>query len=80
MTQGSAVGYKVTGVTQETKYSLTGSPIPGKNVTIETTGGYAGTLFIPDTIFGDAGAVQQAIENEVRSVTAAMNITGTAGG
>ena len=80
MATANPVGYEVNAVTQETKYSLTGSPNPGKNVTFTTTTGYEGTLFIPDSIFGDAAAVRQAIEGEVKVVSAALAITGTVSG
>lgn len=80
MAQGTPVGYEVTGVTQETKYAINGTPIPGKNVAFTTTTGYAGTLFIPDSVFGDTNALRQAIEGEVRSVGAAMSIKGNVGG
>lgn len=80
MAQGSPVGYEVTGVTQETRYGLNGTPIPGKNVAFKTTAGYEGTLFIPDSVFGDATAMRQALEGEVKAVAAALMITGTVGG
>ncbi len=80
MNTGSPVTYEVAGVTQETKYGLNGTPQPGKNVTVKTSDGYQGTIFIPDSIFGDPVAVRQAIEGEVRAVSTAMLIKGTVNG
>lgn len=80
MAQGTPVGYEVTGVTQETRYGPNSTPIPGKNVAFTTTGGYTGTLFIPDSIFGDATAMRQALEGEVKAVAAALMIKGTVSG
>lgn len=80
MAQGTPVGYEVTGITQETKYGPNGAPIPGKNVAIKTSSGYEGTLFIPDSVFGDANAMRQAIEGEVKAVGAALGIKGTVSG
>ncbi|MGH9622519.1 MAG: hypothetical protein ACRD45_22780 [Bryobacteraceae bacterium] len=80
MASGNPIGYEVTDVTQETKYGLNGTPIPGKNVSFKTTSGYEGTLFIADTIFSDVTAMRQAIEGEARAVSAAMMIKGTVSG
>lgn len=80
MAQGPQVGYEVTGVTQETKYGPNGAPIPGKNVSFQTSSGYAGTLFIADSIFSDTNAMRLAIEGEVKAVSAAMMIKGTVSG
>lgn len=77
MAQGTPIGYEVTGVTQETKYALNGTPIPGKNVSFKTTAGYEGTLFIADSIFSDTSAMRLAIEGEVKAVSAALGIKGT---
>lgn len=80
MASGTPVSYSVTGVTQETKYNINGTPIPGKNVTFTTSTNYQGTIFIPDTVFGDLTAMRQAIDGEVKAVANAMMITGTIGG
>ena len=80
MAQGTPVTYEVTDVTQETKYGLNGTPIPGKNVVFKTSSGYEGTLFIADSIFSDTNAMRQAIEGEVKAVGAAMMIKGTVSG
>lgn len=80
MAQGTPVGYEVTDVTQETKYALNGTPIPGKNVAFKTTSGYEGTLFIADSIFSDTNAMRLALEGEVKAVGAAMGIKGTVSG
>lgn len=80
MTPGSPVTYEVTGVTQETKYALNGTPVPGKNVAFTTSSGYQGSLFIADSVFSDTTAMRQAIEGEVKAVSAAMVVKGTIGG
>lgn len=80
MTPGSPVTYEVTGVTQETKYAVNGTPIPGKNVAFTTSAGYQGSLFIADSVFADTNAMRQAIEGEVKAVSAAMAVKGTIGG
>lgn len=76
MAQGAPVTWEVTDVTQETKYGLNGTPIPGKNVTFKTSTGYQGTLFIPDSVFADVTAMRQAVDGEVRAVTAAQGLSG----
>lgn len=80
MATGTPVTYEVTDITQETKYGLNGTPIPGKNVSFKASSGYEGTLFIADSIFSDTAAMRQAIEGEVKAVASAMAIKGTVGG
>lgn len=80
MAQGAPVTYEVTNVTQETKYGINGTPVPGKNVSFRTSAGYEGTLFIADSIFSDVTAMRLAIEGEVRAVDAVMMIKGTVNG
>lgn len=78
---GSAdVTYRVTGVAPETQYNQLGTAIAGKRLTITTSAGYEGTLFIPDSVFGDLAAVQQAVEGEVRRVAAALAVAGSVAG
>ena len=68
---------QVTGVTPETQYTPTATPIPGKRVTFTTSTGYEDTVFIPDTVFGDPAAIRQVIEGVITQVAAAQAITGT---
>lgn len=80
MGQGTPVTWEVTNITQETKFGMNGTPIPGKNVTFKTSTGYEGTLFIADSIFTDVNAVRLAIDGEVRAVTNALTVKGTLNG
>lgn len=80
MAAGAPVTYQVTTVTPETQYTPTATPVPGKQVGYTTSSGYAGSVFVPDTVFGDTSAVQQLIEAEVAQVVAAQAIAGTVGG
>ena len=77
MASGTPITYKVTGVTPETQYTPTATPIPGKKVTFQTSTGYEDAVFIPDTVFGDLDAVRQVIEGVITQVAAAQAITGT---
>ena len=77
MAAPAPITYKVTGVTPETQYTPTATPIPGKRVTYATSTGYDGSVFVPDTVFSDVAAVRQLIEGEITQVAAAQAITGT---
>ena len=80
MSNGNPVTWEITAVAQDTQYSPTATPIPGKRVSFTTSTGYAGTVFIPDTVFGDLDALRQLIGGEVTKVAAAQGITGTVNG
>lgn len=80
MTMPGSVGYTVTAVTPDVQFGPTGQQIPGKALTIETTTGYTGTVFVPAAVLGDLDAVRQIIEQEVALVAAAKGLTGTVGG
>ncbi len=80
MANSAAVTYQVTAVAPETQYNQLGTAIPGKRLTITTSAGYEGTVFVPDSVFGDLAAVQEAVEGEVRRVAAARAITGSVAG
>jgi hypothetical protein len=80
MASGTPVTYTVTGITQETQFTAASNPIAGKRVTYQTSTGYEGTVFVPDSVFGDAGAVRQIIEGEVRKVAVAQSLSGTVNG
>ena len=80
MASSTPITYKVTGVTPDTTYTPTATPIPGKKVTFQTSTGYEDTVFIPDTVFSDVGAIQQVIEGVITQVAAAQAITGTLSG
>ena len=80
MAAPASITYKVTGVTPETRYTPTATPVPGKRVTFTTSTGYEGSVFAPDTVFGDLDAVRQLVEGEVRTVAAAQAITGSLNG
>lgn len=80
MGAGPKVDYQVTGVADDTQFGASASPVPGKRVSYSTSIGYDGSLFIPDAVFGDAPAVRALIEQEVRKVSAARQITGTLSG
>ena len=80
MGNGNPVTWAVTAVAQDTQYSPTAAPIPGKRVSFSTSAGYDGTVFIPDAVFGDLDAVRQVIDGEVTKVAAAHGLTGTVNG
>jgi len=80
MSNGNPVTYTVTGVTPDTHFSPTSTPIPGKQVAYSTSTGYEGSVFIPDTIFTDPAAVRLAVEGEVKAVAAVQGLAGTVGG
>lgn len=80
MANTNPVTWEVTAVAQDTQYSPTAAPIAGKRVSFTTSTGYAGTVFIPDSVFGDLDAVRQVIDGEVAKVAAAQVITGTVNG
>jgi len=77
MADNQPVTWRITGVTQDTQYSPTASPIPGKRVAFTTSGGYDGSLFVPDTIFGDKAAVADMVAHEVQMVADVQAISGT---
>lgn len=76
MDAGTAITYKVTGVTPDTNFSGTATPVTGKRVAFSTSTGYEGAVFVPDAVFADASAVRGLIEGEVKLVAAAQAITG----
>ena len=80
MAAPAPITYQVTGVTPETQYTPTATPIPGKRVTFTTSTGYEDAVFIPDTVFGDPAAIRQVIEGVITQVAAAQAITGTLSG
>lgn len=80
MSSTDPVTWEITAVAQDTQYSPTATPVPGKQVTYTTSIGYAGTVFIPDSVFGDLTAVRQVIDGEVAKVAAAHGLTGTVNG
>jgi hypothetical protein len=71
------VTWEVTAVTPYTDFNAAGQSVPGKQLTISTSTGYTGTVFVPSSVLGDQGAVQEIIENEVRLVAAAKALSGT---
>lgn len=76
MAQDTPVTYKVTGVTQDTSFSGSATPVTGKRVAFSTSTGYEGAVFVPDSVFADLEAVRGLIEGEVRVVAAAQAIAG----
>ena len=80
MSNADPVVWKVTAVAQDTQYSPTATPIPGKRVSFTTSTGYDGTVFIADSVFGDLDTVRRIIDGEVMQVAAAQAVTGTVGG
>ena len=75
-----AISYNVTNVVPETSYGPGASPINGKRISFTTSVGYDGSIFVPDSIFGDTAAWQPIIESEIKKVAAAHAVTGTVGG
>lgn len=80
MAQGTPITYKVTGVTQDSQFTGQATPVTGKRVAFSTSSGYDGAVFVPDSIFSDVAQVQRMIEDQVRLVYAAQNITGNVTG
>ena len=76
MAQGTPITYKVTGVTQDSQFTGQSTPVTGKRVAFETSSGYSGAVFVPDSVFQDKAAVVRMIEGEVRIVAAAQTISG----
>lgn len=76
MSMPAQVTYKVTQVAPDVQFGPGGNQIPGKQLTITTSSGYTGTVFIPSSMLGDLAAVQATIESEVGQVAAVQAITG----
>lgn len=77
MAQGPAVTYQVTRVTPDTQFPVGEQPVQGKLVAFTTSTGYAGSVFVPDSVFGDQNAVKGLIEGQVKLVAQAQAITGS---
>ena len=80
MSNGNPVTWEITAVAQDTQYSPSATPIPGKRVSFTTSIGYDGTVFVPNSVFGDVNALRRIIDGEVTMVAAAHGITGTVNG
>lgn len=80
MATGTPITYVVKGVTPDTQFSGTATPVTGKRVAFSTSTGYEGSVFVPDSVFRDQAAVRQMIEGEVKLVAAAQAIAGTVTG
>lgn len=76
MAGNGQVSYAVTAVTDDTQFNGTSTPVPGKRVAFSTSAGYTGSVFVPDTVFGDKAAVVRLIEGQVKVVSAALDIAG----
>lgn len=74
------ITYQVTQVAPDVQFGPGGNQIPGKQLTISTSTGYTGTVFVPSSMLGDVAAVQALIEAEVRAVAAVQAITGAVQG
>ena len=80
MSTPAPVTYEVTSVAPDTDFSTAGTQIPGKRVTITTSTGYTGTVFIPSSVLTDLPRVVALIEDEVRKVAAVQGIKGSVAG
>lgn len=69
--------YRVTGVTEDTSYNTSNTVIYGKRVSFDTSSGYSGSVFVPNSVFTDTAATAAMVEGEVRLVLAAQQIAGT---
>jgi len=74
------ISYNVTNVVPETSYGPGASPVNGKRISFTTSLGYDGSIFVPDSIFGDTAAWRAIIESEIVKVAAAQAVAGTVGG
>ena len=77
MAQGPTITYQVTRVTPDTQFPAGDQPVKGQLVSFTTSSDYSGSIFVPDTVFNDPGAMRRMIEDKVRQVAAAMMIQGT---
>lgn len=77
MTMPQQVTYQVTAVTPYTDTDPAGNITPGKRVSVTTSSGYEGTVFVPQALMGSPGAVQALIEGELGQVAAVQAIRGT---
>lgn len=80
MSMPQPITYQVTQVAPDVQFGPGGNQIPGKQLTISTSSGYTGTLFIPASMLGDLAAVQATIEQEVSQVAGVQAITGSVPG
>lgn len=71
------VTWKVVSQQQTQQFDPNGNPINGKNVTIETTTGYKGSVFVPDSVYSQPDQVKELLANEAKSVVAVHGLTGT---
>lgn len=77
MATGQPVTYQVTRITPDTQFPPGDQPVKGQLVSFTTSSGYAGSVFVPDSMFGDQAAVRQMIEAQVKLVAMAQSIAGT---
>lgn len=80
MSTPAPVTYSVTGVAPDVQFSPGGQQIPGKQLTITTSTGYTGTVFIPSSVLADLDRVRAMIEDEVSKVAAVQSVKGTVPG
>lgn len=80
MAQGASITWQVTGVSDDTSMTPQNTLVQGKRVAFSTNTGYNGSVFVPASVFADQAAVKRLIEGEVRTVAAAMGLTGAVGG
>ena len=80
MTAGTPVTYQVTGITPDVQATPQNTLVPGKQVAFSLSTGYEGKVFVPDSVFANVAAVQEAVATQVRAIVAASAITGTVTG
>lgn len=80
MSMPQQISYEVTAVAPDVQFSPGGQQIPGKQLTITTSTGYTGTVFVPASMLGDLAAVRLLIEAEVQQVAAVQAVKGAVGG
>lgn len=76
MSMPQQVTYQVTAVSPYTDTDAAGNITPGKRVTVQTSSGYEGTVFVPQALMGNPAAVQDLIEGELGQVAAVQAIRG----
>lgn len=74
---GMQVTWEVTNQSQTTKFDNAGNEIPGKNVTYKTSTGYEGTVFVPDSVYGDPSNVRDIINAQVKDVAGVHGLKGS---
>ncbi|MGH7238942.1 MAG: hypothetical protein ACREHG_02630 [Candidatus Saccharimonadales bacterium] len=72
-------GWTVTSQRPFQEFTDSGQIVSGKEVTFRTDSNYVGTIFIPDSVYGNIDQVKDLINKEVSRIMAVHTLSGTAG-